>query len=983
MKKGMRRNQRNSAIKGMISLLLAVGLAGQGLAAVGAEEATAPSNTAAAVSVPDNLLTDAEEIAAGAENVSPDAAFSGEILSAEESSGYGASVVSLGSNGEVTFEVEVPEAGGYLLRLDYFIPESYMRDLLLSVEVNGEYPFYESRNLEFKAVWKDTTQEYSVDTYGDEMYPLPERVYRWQQDYAGSVTYDTTIPYVFELEEGRNTITIANNEVPVMIGEIAFTGLDEVPSYSAYREAFAGETAAQAEPIVVEGEHYTEKSDSYIRPERGSNVAYVPYDASKKLINSLAGTSAAEPNQWVTYTFTIDEPGLYHIAFKQMQSEKSNMPAYKRILIDGEVPFAELQNYPFPYTGNKLQNEVISVNGEEAAFYFEAGEHTITLESTADVYAESYENLMAVLNDCSQIALEVQYVTGNKSDKNRDWKIERYIPDLKDRLLEGADILTEEYEKLNTLATVENPAMITDLRVAADRLRSFAEDLNDFVNNIESFSSGNNSVNSLISGVLPNLLSQPVTIDRIYITPDTAEIPSAKVSLWTTLVEEVKKLFLSYGSETETAADGSEKEILDVWVYHATTNVEVQRQLTDSSFLPDKDYGVKLSMSTDEQKLLMAVAAGSAPDAVIGLSYYMPFQLALRGALYDLTQFEDFGGVVDDYNPNCFLPFTIEDSCYALPEALNFNLLYYRTDILNQLGLEVPETWDDVIEMLPTLSQYGMSFASQIGQNGSQKTLGSTWPFFEQMGASIYTDDGLRMALGSTESIEAFTLMTDLYTKYSLPSTVANFYNSFVKGTTPIGIGDMTTYILLSHAAPEIAGQWGIAPVIGIRDEEGNIHNNMWAVNTANVILKDSDMVEEAWEYIKWFMSDEVQTSYVNNMQMTFGSEFIWASANLDAFANTTAYPQEHMSVILDQLENIAEIPLHPAFLIAQREISDAWNNVVFEGMAPRTALDKAITRTNREITKKLREFGYIDEDGNVLKPYTMPTVETVLSWKE
>ena len=36
-----------------------------------------------------------------------------------------------------------------------------------------------------------------------------------------------------------------------------------------------------------------------------------------------------------------------------------------------------------------------------------------------------------------------------------------------------------------------------------------------------------------------------------------------------------------------------------------------------------------------------------------------------------------------------------------------------------------------------------------------------------------------------------------------------------------------------------------------------------------------------------------------------------------------------------------------------------------------------------REITKKLREFGYIDEDGNVLKPYTMPTVETVLSWKE
>ena len=361
----------------------------------------------------------------------------------------------------------------------------------------------------------------------------------------------------------------------------------------------------------------------------------------------------------------------------------------------------------------------------------------------------------------------------------------------------------------------------------------------------------------------------------------------------------------------------------------------------------------------------------------------MPYQLALRGALYDLTQFDDFGEIIDDYHPNFFLPFTIEDSCYAVPEALNFNLLYYRKDILEQLGLEVPQSWDDVIDMLPTLSQYGMSFASLIATVGSQKTLGATFPFFEQFGASLYTEDGLRMDLGSTESVQAFTLMTDLYTKYSLPSTVANFYNSFVKGTTPIGIGDMTTYVLLSHAAPEIAGQWGIAPVVGVLQEDGTVNNNMWAVNTANAVLKDSDMLEEAWEYIKWFMSDEVQTSYVNNMQMTFGPEFIWAAANLNAFANTTAYPSEHIDVILEQLEHDAEITLHPAFLIAQREISDAWNNVVFEGMAPRTALDGAITRTNREITKKLKEFGYLDDDGNVIKPYTMPTVETVLSWKK
>ena len=62
----------------------------------------------------------------------------------------------------------------------------------------------------------------------------------------------------------------------------------------------------------------------------------------------------------------------------------------------------------------------------------------------------------------------------------------------------------------------------------------------------------------------------------------------------------------------------------------------------------------------------------------------------------------------------------------------------------------------------------------------------------------------------------------------------------------------------------------------------------------------------------------------------------------------------------MEQIDNCAEITLHPSYVIAQRAISDAWNAVVFDGDAARTSLDSAIKTINRDITKKLKEFGYI-----------------------
>ncbi|MCX7658662.1 MAG: hypothetical protein N2Z57_08295, partial [Oscillospiraceae bacterium] len=55
-----------------------------------------------------------------------------------------------------------------------------------------------------------------------------------------------------------------------------------------------------------------------------------------------------------------------------------------------------------------------------------------------------------------------------------------------------------------------------------------------------------------------------------------------------------------------------------------------------------------------------------------------------------------------------------------------------------------------------------------------------------------------------------------------------------------------------------------------------------------------------------------------------------------------------------------------------------AYNSIVVDGKNLRTTLDEAAKNVNRETERKLQEFGYMDQNGNVIKEYKVPTLETV-----
>ena len=107
------------------------------------------------------------------------------------------------------------------------------------------------------------------------------------------------------------------------------------------------------------------------------------------------------------------------------------------------------------------------------------------------------------------------------------------------------------------------------------------------------------------------------------------------------------------------------------------------------------------------------------------------------------------------------------------------------------------------------------------------------------------------------------------------------------------------------------------------------------------------------------------------------GDEYIWPTANLEAF-DLLPWDTEDKMVIREFAKNVVDVARVPGTYMLEREMSNAFNDIVVNGKNEQTRIDQAVKTINREIRRKLEEFGYVDTWGNVLSVYRIPTVESV-----
>ncbi|MDE6421449.1 MAG: extracellular solute-binding protein, partial [Lachnospiraceae bacterium] len=784
--------------------------------------------------------------------------------------------------GSITYEVMVEQAGFYNLRLVYYPMEGKNNEIGRSVSVNGEIPYDEAQYFEFTRIWRNA-DEIVRDARDNDVRPKQEEAPSWISVYCKDSEGFYQDAMYFYLEKGVNTITFDSTQEPMIIGQLILEQEERPISYAEYQSANAraGYTQVSAEPIKIQAEDASYKSNSTLYPitDRSSPLTE-PQNAAKTRLNTVGGSNWSLNGQWITWDVEVPEDGLYEIAVKYRQNKNQGVTVVRALYLDGEIPFAEASQLQF-YYNNSWKITALG-NGEESyQFYLSKGTHTLTLMVGLD---EDLAEILRMTDECvtqlNAAYRQLLMVIGTSPDTMRDYQLEMKVP-------EALSILEDQYAVVRVLeekikdysrgskgsqtATIQNLA--NQLRLMTENPKRIAKQWSAFKENIVALSSWELSMKE-----------QPLEIDYLLVEKPGEKLPKVNAGFFSSLIFEIKKFAASFVEDYDSIGNVYGGETLEVWILADSTAITSQsgggrdqaiviKDLVDNYFVPQTGIAVNVKL-VNKDVLLSATLAGEGPDVSLNVAGKEPVNYALRNAAVDLTQFDDYEEVASWFYHDALTQFTYNGGVYALPQTMSFHVLFYRADILTELGIGIPRTWDEFYEALAVIQKSNMNV-------GILPDYTSYAMFLYQYGGDYYAADDTACALDSEEAIAAFKQWSGNYSNYKMPITY-DFANRFRTGEMPLAIGDYTNYNYLSVFAPEIKGMWGFTVVPGYEKENGETDHSVSAWETASIIMATSDKQPQGWEFLKWWMSADTQTDYGNEIENVLGVAGRVATANLE-----------------------------------------------------------------------------------------------------
>lgn len=903
----------------------------------------------------------------------------GEIIAAEdkafltdENHGYEGSVALVEAGDVFKVNISVPQTALYVMSFDYLSYDESILPIEFGMKLDGEYPFYETRSMSFETTWVSSPVD--VDRYGNEIVSLPEKNIQWETKPVMDASYRYSDPLLVELSEGSHELELSVREGKFLLGDITLSKEKEVAEYS------GSQKAEGSEMIVIEAEDIYERNDSSIHAVGEYEKTLSPLSATSTLLNVVDEDSFNEAGQTVTYKFNVDNAGYYYIGMHYRQSEKNDFPVFVDYRIDGEIPNTAFKSYKMQANSKFKTDSLKDSEKNNLSVYLEPGEHTISMTISVDELRFALEAVDRIMSDISSLSLEVTKVAGTNRDKYRDLKLTRYIPNLQETLQGWVDELKAIAQQSTAFVDAkdaEEVAAFSYLLIAANQLQTLADEPNELVYRVAELSTSVNSINTQIANFVDLITENAFSIDRIFVYQEGAKLPKGQ-GFFKTLGTSVKRFVNSFFGQSYSVGNTDEKHI-QVWVNRPRTYVEIMQKMIDESFTPETGIDVDLCIMTDAQKLILSNASGDTPDIATGINYSIPYDLAIRGALVDLTKFDNYKEVFGRYSDGLLVPSIVGDGLFSLPETMNFYVMFVRTDILEVLGLSAPNTMEELVAMLPDLQMRGLNVCYPTAPMLSMRNFHGTTPLIYQNDGTLYGATADEITIDSEATVKGFTQLTELFTLYDLPVDVPNFYQHFRNGDLPIGIADFNSYNLILNAAPEIANSWAISLIPGIEDEETGEINRYISGGAESTIMFSSDQEreEKAWSFMEWWSRTEIQAEFGQRLQILYGDEYIWPTANLEAFGRLP-FPTSDKDIIMEQAEYILEAPRLPGSYMMERELSNAYNDVVVNGQTVRSRIDEAAKTVTRETERKLVEFGYLDSEGNTIEPYVVPTVEKV-----
>jgi raffinose/stachyose/melibiose transport system substrate-binding protein len=202
-------------------------------------------------------------------------------------------------------------------------------------------------------------------------------------------------------------------------------------------------------------------------------------------------------------------------------------------------------------------------------------------------------------------------------------------------------------------------------------------------------------------------------------------------------------------------------------------------------------------------KIKTAIGAGQAPTIIWGWGGGGLRSYVQANQVEDLTSwFAENAAVKDRLFPSSFGAATIDGKIYAMPaETVQPIVLYWNKKLFDKVGAEPPQSWDDLMSLVPKFNSAGVAPISLGGQSRWTNMMWLEFLFDRIGGPEVFQAvfDGEKDAWSNPASIEGLTKAQELIKA-----------NGFVKGFSSITADSNADQALLytGKAAMMLHGTW-------------------------------------------------------------------------------------------------------------------------------------------------------------------------------
>lgn len=271
------------------------------------------------------------------------------------------------------------------------------------------------------------------------------------------------------------------------------------------------------------------------------------------------------------------------------------------------------------------------------------------------------------------------------------------------------------------------------------------------------------------------------------------------------------------------------------------------------------------------QKLLSAVQAGNPPDMGGGDSG-IPFNMAAQGKALDISDlFEEWqaDGTFDDMSEWSYQKWDFQGMHPGITWQLDSRGIYYRKDLLEAAGVDVPTTWDEWRAAMEACHKpdEGVLGLAVPGKQGTYDTDQFYMTLVFQAGGSLADADG-NAAIDTPEHLTALEFEKDIVSNFAAPGTPSwtftEVMRAFEQGEAAFAFGGGWFIEDIRTNAPDLFDKVGLLPpLIGPGGEEAQ-----HIVSFANpwMIYSQTEHPDEAKTFLKWMMRPE-------NLEKLYSSE--------------------------------------------------------------------------------------------------------------